>query len=105
MLSLLLCKGDRVIVDIHEVCWVLLPDLIDGMTLTKQTVKVQKLEWDFTDCPDLAQTCCPFVLPLGFLARSQARSLRIKETDRIHALQQELSKIGGQLEEISGTGH
>lgn len=97
-------QGDRVIVDIMSLLGVAARFDVDGMTLTKQPVKVQKLEWDFTDCPDLAQTVLPVCTALGIPGSfTGLESLRIKETDRIHALQQELSKIGGQLEEISGT--
>lgn len=50
---------------------------------------------DFTDNPDLAQTmavtCCLLALPFRFTG---LQSLRIKETDRLAALQMELSKLG-----------
>jgi 3-phosphoshikimate 1-carboxyvinyltransferase len=57
---------------------------------------------DFGDCPDLAQTvavaCAGAGLPGTFRG---LESLRIKETDRIAALQTELAKIGAQLTEES----
>jgi hypothetical protein len=57
---------------------------------------------DFGDCPDLAQTvavaCAGAGLPGTF---NGLESLRIKETDRIAALQTELAKIGAQLTEES----
>lgn len=50
---------------------------------------------DFANNPDLAQTlavtCCLLALPFRFTG---LESLRIKETDRIDALQMELSKLG-----------
>lgn len=50
---------------------------------------------DLSDNPDLAQTlavtCCLLALPFRF---EGLQSLRIKETDRIAALQMELSKLG-----------
>jgi len=50
---------------------------------------------DFTDHPDLAQTltvtCCLLDIPFHFTG---LQSLRIKETDRISALQTELKKLG-----------
>ncbi|HQQ96501.1 MAG TPA: 3-phosphoshikimate 1-carboxyvinyltransferase [Cyclobacteriaceae bacterium] len=96
-------QGDRVIVDIMSQLGVSARFGSDGMTLTKQPVKVQKLEWDFTDCPDLAQTVLPVCTALRIPGSfTGLESLRIKETDRIDALQQELGKIGGQLEEVSG---
>jgi 3-phosphoshikimate 1-carboxyvinyltransferase len=53
------------------------------------------LFYDFTDEPDLAQTfvvsCCLSETPFHFTG---LQSLRIKETDRIAALQTELKKLG-----------
>lgn len=54
-----------------------------------------QLHVDFSDNPDLAQTmavtCCLLSLPFRF---DGLQSLRIKETDRLAALQMELSKLG-----------
>ena len=63
------------------------------------------LEWDFTDCPDLAQTVLPVCACKGISGKfTGLESLRIKESDRIAALQSELGKIGATItEEITGT--
>lgn len=57
------------------------------------------LSLDLTDTPDIAQTlavsCCLLGLPFIF---TSLESLRIKETDRMSALQMELSKLGFILE-------
>lgn len=51
-------------------------------------------EWDFIKCPDLAQTIAVIVGGLGVQGLfSGLETLRIKETDRITALQNELSKM------------
>lgn len=59
----------------------------------------KQLTWDFTKTPDLAQTlvvtCALKGIPFHF---SGLKSLRIKETDRIAALQTELRKLGVQVE-------
>jgi len=53
------------------------------------------INYDFTHEPDLAQTltvaCCLLDIPFHFTG---LQSLRIKETDRIKALQTELKKLG-----------
>jgi len=53
------------------------------------------MTYDFTNEPDLAQTlavtCCLLDIPFRFTG---LQSLRIKETDRISALQTELKKLG-----------
>ena len=59
------------------------------------------LAWDFTDCPDLAQTVAVCAAMKGLVLRlTGVESLKIKETDRIAALQAELQKIGAELVEI-----
>lgn len=96
-------QGDRVIVDIMDQLGVAAQFDTEGLTLTKQKVQAEKLVWDFTDCPDLAQTVLPVCTALRIPGSfTGLESLRIKETDRISALQQELRKIGGRLEEGDG---
>jgi 3-phosphoshikimate 1-carboxyvinyltransferase len=56
---------------------------------------------NFTDCPDLAQTVAVVVAALGRRRRfAGLDSLRIKETDRIAAIQQELRKFGADMPEV-----
>jgi 3-phosphoshikimate 1-carboxyvinyltransferase len=95
-------QGDRVIVDLMAQLGVKSSFLAEGLRLTK-TVATDYFSWDFANCPDLAQT----VLPICAIKRIRGEftgleSLRIKETDRIAALQQELRKVGASLEEDSG---
>ncbi|KAA5546662.1 3-phosphoshikimate 1-carboxyvinyltransferase [Adhaeribacter rhizoryzae] len=71
-----------------------------SVTLTK-TARTRVFSYDFSDCPDLAQTIAVVCAAKGIAAEmSGLESLRIKETDRIAALQQELRQIGGDLEDI-----
>lgn len=57
---------------------------------------------DFTHCPDLAQTVVVAAAALGRPLRlTGLASLRIKETDRIAALQAELAKFGAGLPELA----
>ena len=70
------------------------------VTLRKSNNRVARLEYDFTNMPDLAQTfvctCCALGIPFHF---EGLQTLRIKETDRISALKAELAKMGYQLED------
>lgn len=63
--------------------------------LTRHLDSVAQLSYDFLNCPDLAQTvvatCCGLGVPFHFTGLA---SLRIKETDRLVALQKELRKLG-----------
>lgn len=65
------------------------------VTLTKRMGGIQRLDFDFVNCPDLAQTvvatCCALDIPFHFKGLG---SLKIKETDRIEALKHELRKLG-----------
>ena len=58
-------------------------------------------EWDFLDCPDLAQTLavvCAGLGRQGFFTGLD--TLAIKETDRIAALKTELAKVGVSLSKL-----
>ena len=64
--------------------------------------QTEVLTLDFTDCPDLAQTVAVVAAALNRpVDLTGLESLRIKETDRIAALQMELAKFGGALREVS----
>ncbi len=68
--------------------------------LSKSNELVNKLVYNFTDQPDLTQTivvtCCLLQIPFRF---SGLQSLKIKETNRVKALQNECRKLGFILEE------
>lgn len=72
----------------------------DGVTLTKQVCTATHFEVDLTLQPDIAQTLIVTLCAMGVSFRvSGLHTLRIKETDRIAALQTELAKLGYTLEE------
>lgn len=66
-----------------------------SVRLARHAQPVERLDYDFINCPDLAQTvvatCCALGVPFHFTGLA---SLRIKETDRLKALQNELQKLG-----------
>lgn len=93
-------QGDSKIVEIMDLLGVKSTFKEGGVLLQKQEVKGLK-EWDFTHCPDLAQTVAVTCAILGQNAIfTGLESLKIKETDRILALQQELAKFNAELKEI-----
>ncbi len=70
-----------------------------GVLLQKKGA-VTELSWDFSGCPDLVQTvavCC--AAKRIRLVMTGIESLKIKETDRVAALQAELLKLGARLTE------
>ena len=92
-------QGDIRIVEIMQGLGVQAAFVADGVVLTK-TKKSDEISADYTHCPDLAQTVAVACAATGTkCTMTGLESLRIKETDRIFALQQELAKIGAQLTE------
>lgn len=90
-------QGDSVIVSIMEKLGVKAEMKNDLLHLTK-TQPATEITWDFTHCPDLAQTVAVVCAAKGIKGYfTGLESLRIKETDRIAALQNELRKIGADL--------
>lgn len=95
-------QGDRVVVDIMEQLGVRAELKGTDLQLSKKN-HAAEINWDFTDCPDLAQTIAVVCAAKGIVGNfTGLESLRIKETDRIKALQVELDKIGASFEENSG---
>jgi 3-phosphoshikimate 1-carboxyvinyltransferase len=90
-------QGDRVITDIMVKLGV--ESVFENGLLKLTKVKeMSSISWDFTHCPDLAQTVAVVCAAKGITGKfTGLESLRIKETDRIAALQNELRKIGGDL--------
>lgn len=74
------------------------------VTLTHTGKCVARMEYDFVNQPDLAQTfvvTCAFLdIPFRF---SGLQSLKIKETDRMAALITEMRKLGYLLKETDGS--
>ncbi len=64
---------------------------------------VPRLEYDFINAPDLAQTfvvtCAALGVPFHFTG---LQTLRIKETDRIEALKTEMRKLGYVIDDAGG---
>lgn len=96
-LSLNSLQGDSVIVEIMKRLGVIAQLQDKKLRLTKSKGD-KEISWDFTHCPDLAQTVAVICAATGVKGYfTGLESLRIKETDRIAALQHELRKIGADL--------
>ena len=93
-------QGDSAIVDIMRPLGVESVFTSTGVRLTKCPAE-SSLAWEFTDCPDLAQTVAVCAAAKNVtLTLTGIESLKIKETDRVAALQTELRKIGAELVEV-----
>ena len=93
-------QGDSKVAELFEQLGVSTEFSVTGATLTSNGNYTEKFEYDFVNQPDLAQTfavtCCMKQIPFHFKG---VQSLKIKETNRIAALINELAKIGFVLSE------
>ena len=95
-------QGDAVILDILRRCGGRAEAVPGGVRFQKSALHGTKI--DLADCPDLG----PILMALGLLCEGEtvianAGRLRLKESDRIAAMEQELRKLGGQIESDGGT--
>ncbi len=88
-------QGDAKITELFDCLGVSTNYTEKGVRISKNTSRTAKLICDFVNEPDMAQTfvvtCCLLNIPFRFTG---LQSLKIKETDRISALQKELRKLG-----------
>jgi 3-phosphoshikimate 1-carboxyvinyltransferase len=93
-------QGDSKVAELFEQLGIKTSYQQDGVLLSANNNYVAKFEYNFVNQPDLAQTfavsCCLQNIPFHFTG---VQSLKIKETDRIAALKNELAKLGYVLSE------
>jgi 3-phosphoshikimate 1-carboxyvinyltransferase len=91
-------QGDSVITEIMANFGITSQFKDGGVQLTKEPKPIYRKVFDLKECPDLAQTIIVVCAALGHDATfTGLETLKIKETDRILALQTELAKIGVKL--------
>jgi 3-phosphoshikimate 1-carboxyvinyltransferase len=91
-------QGDARCADIFRLLGIYTEYKSQGIRIYKGGEVPSHFEFDFIDNPDLVQTLAVTCVMLNISFRfSGTQSLRIKETDRIAALQSELEKFGAEL--------
>jgi 3-phosphoshikimate 1-carboxyvinyltransferase len=91
-------QGDSVITEIMANFGITSQFKDGGVHLKKEPKPLERKIFDMKSCPDLAQTVIVVCAALGHEATfTGLETLKIKETDRVKALQNELSKIGVKL--------
>ena len=95
-------QGDAAILDILRRCGAKFTRTEAGLVF--EQAPLHGVDIDLADCPDLG----PVLMVLGLLCEGMtvirnAERLRIKESDRIAAMEAELRACGGQLESEGGT--
>jgi 3-phosphoshikimate 1-carboxyvinyltransferase len=97
-------QGDSVITELMANFGITSQFKDGGVYLKKESKPISKNEFDLKECPDLAQTVIVVCAALNHEATfTGLETLKIKETDRIQALQNELAKIGVKLIENNET--
>ena len=93
-------QGDSALVGMFEKIGVKTEFGDNFITLSKFPIKEKFFEYDFINNPDMVQTLVVTLCLLNIPFRiSGADTLRIKETDRIAALQAEMKKLGFSITE------
>ena len=95
-------QGDAAILDILRRCGAVFTRTAEGISFEK--APLHEVDIDLADCPDLG----PVLMVLGLLCEGttvirNAERLRLKESDRIAAMETELRACGGVLESEGGT--
>jgi 3-phosphoshikimate 1-carboxyvinyltransferase len=92
-------QGDSAIVEMMEEFGVKTTFSEHGLRLTKNDEeKTPLFEYDFLRCPDIAQTLAVACAGVGIQGLfSGLETLRVKETDRIAALKNELAKVNSRF--------
>ena len=91
-------QGDSSLVEIYKHFGVSTEFEKDRITLKKEHHKTGALTLDLSNSPDLAQTIAVTCFGLGVACDlTGLHTLKIKETDRLVALEQELSKLGASI--------
>ena len=99
-------QGDQAIVKIAETFGVETIYNPDGISIKKvHNAIAHNFDFDFILCPDLAQSVSVMMAGLGINGKLIGlQTLRIKETNRILALQKELDKVNVEIEDDRQVG-
>ncbi|MGD1998696.1 MAG: 3-phosphoshikimate 1-carboxyvinyltransferase [Flavobacteriaceae bacterium] len=99
-------QGDRVLVDIYRQLGVSAGLDENQLALSKSADGVNELVCDLANAPDIAQTIAVSCFGIGIGCHlTGLHTLKIKETDRLLALQTELSKLGADIDVTDNSLH
>jgi 3-phosphoshikimate 1-carboxyvinyltransferase len=91
-------QGDRFLIPVFDKLGVRSDFQNDGLLLTHHGKKAASIDFDFRSAPDIVPSVMVACAALGVEGKfSGIEHLRIKESDRIGSMQQELGKIGTEI--------
>ncbi len=92
-------QGDRVLMNIYEKLGVQSSIENNTLHLQKKALHSTSIQLDLSNAPDIAQTIVVSCYGLGIACDIKGlHTLKIKETDRLVALQNELTKLGATID-------
>jgi 3-phosphoshikimate 1-carboxyvinyltransferase len=92
-------QADSVLPKIFSELGVITKFNFNQIILTKGKTNLTNLNYDFTNCPDIAQTIAATCIGLNITCNfTGLKTLKIKETNRLQALKNELKKFGAEIE-------
>ena len=99
-------QGDRSLIEIYKHFGVETVFRNDILSICKNKIELRPLTLDLANSPDLAQTIVVTCFGLGVgCDLTGLHTLKIKETDRLVALQNELKKLGADIEVTNNSLH
>ncbi|MDT0559035.1 3-phosphoshikimate 1-carboxyvinyltransferase [Ichthyenterobacterium sp. W332] len=100
-------QGDAVLANLYENFGVETTFFEHSIRLHKSTTKISTpINFNLSNAPDIAQTIAVTCFGLGVECHlSGLHTLKIKETDRLIALQSEIEKLGGEVNTTENTLH
>lgn len=99
-------QGDSALAEIYQHFGVDTVFEDNGITLTKTSEAKANVHFNLNNCPDIAQTIVVTCLGLGLSCDlTGLHTLKIKETDRLLALKNEIEKLGGQVDVSDSSLH
>ncbi|RXG24753.1 3-phosphoshikimate 1-carboxyvinyltransferase [Leeuwenhoekiella aequorea] len=92
-------QGDAVLAELYDKLGVQTTFLENTIVLEKEVEsKPRRVSFDLANCPDIAQTIAVTCFGLGVACDlTGLHTLKIKETDRLEALKNELTKLGATI--------
>ena len=95
-------QGDAILPEMMQCFGITSSFNAKGLKLSKKALSTKpSFEWDFIRCPDIAQTLAVICAGTGILGVfTGLETLKIKETQRIIAIQQELAKVNAHFDLI-----
>ena len=91
-------QGDSALANIYKQFGVETTFLNNTITLKKNSKNTNAIKLDLNNSPDIAQTIAVTCLGLGIKCHlTGLHTLKIKETDRLLALKNEIEKLGGKI--------